>query len=76
MYYFDEMIDLGLKENQKFPTEAHKTVAQTIALRNPQVTNKGLLTEIVQSVLSVPESRIKKITLEQLFDEFNCPKVL
>ena len=75
MYMFEEMIDLGLKENQKFPTKAHKKVAQTIAICNSSVVNRNLLTEIVQSILLVPKNRIKKITMDQLIDEFNCPNV-
>jgi len=75
MYVFPTMINLGLEENQLFPTGAHKHVASRIALRNSNVTNRDTLTEIVQAVLRVPTDRIKEVTLRQLIDEFNCPDV-
>lgn len=75
MYIFNEMIDLGLKEGQEFTSEDHKIVAQTIGLRNPNVTNRDILVDIVQAVLKVPQDRIRKITYEELVKEFGCPLV-
>lgn len=75
MYIMESMIDLGLKENQTFPSEEHKAVAMTLGLCNPHVKTRDCLTSIVQAVCEVPIERIKTITLEEMIKEFDCPNV-
>ncbi len=75
MYAFPEMINIGLKEGQEFPSEDHKTVAQNIGLCNSNVHDATTLTEIVQSVIRVPADRIRTVTILELFEEFDCPEV-
>jgi len=75
MYLVENMIELGLLEGQKFPTKAHKKVAQAIALCNPNVRNRDTLTDIVQAVLKVPTAKIKTIPYEKLVDKYGCPHV-
>jgi len=71
MYILPDMIEIGLEDGKKFPTEDHKTVAQNIGLCNPEVTNAEKLTYIVNCILNVPNDRIKTVTLEELEKEFN-----
>ena len=75
MYIYEEMIDLGLKEGQTWPSDEHKHVAITIGLGNSNVTTKDKLIEIVQSVLKVPQERIKLVRYNELVAEFGCPAV-
>lgn len=75
MYILESMIDLGLKENQTFPSEDHKAVAMTLGLCNPHVKTRSTLTDIVQAVCKVPAERIKTITLDEIVNEFDCPNV-
>lgn len=66
---------MGLKEGQEFPSEDHKTVAQTIGLCNRNVFDADTLMEIVQSVIKVPVDRIRTVTAMELCEEFGCPVV-
>jgi len=75
MYAFPEMIDMGLQEGQKWTSSAHKQVASSIGLCNSNVTTRDCLTDIVQSILKVPQERIKLITIRELYNEFGCPQV-
>jgi hypothetical protein len=71
MYIFDDMIDLGLLENQKWPTRAHRKIAQTVLLCNPLVKTRDALINGTQRILKVPKKRIKKLTLDELIREFD-----
>ena len=73
MYAFPEMIDMGLKEGQQWPSEIHRAVAQNLALYNPDVRTRDHLTDIVQKIITVPMDRIKMLTLAQARDEFQVP---
>ena len=75
MYIFPELINLGLKDGQEFPSDDHKKVAMSVGLQNASVTNRDILTEIVQAVVKVPSERIRKVTLDDLANEFGCPRV-
>lgn len=75
MYAFPDMINIGLKEGQEFPSDDHRQVAQNIGLCNRNVFDADTLTEIVQSVIKVPADRIRTVTLIELCDEFDCPRV-
>lgn len=75
MYLLPEMIDLGLKTNQKWPTPAHKQVAQTIGLCNSRVTTRDALTEVVQAIRKVPKSKIKKVTVLDLAKDYDVPYI-
>lgn len=75
MYIVSKMIDMGLLENQQWPSQAHKRVAKTIALGNPNVKERDKLTDIVQAVIKVPKDKIKKIDYPTLVNEFNMPNV-
>lgn len=75
MYFFPSMLEMGLLENQEFPSEIYRLVAQEIAIQNSEVKDRDTLIDIVQSVLSVPGDRILSVTPEELENEFNCPRV-
>lgn len=73
MYILEDMINLGLKENQTFPSEEHKKVAMTLGLCNPRIKTRDNLTAVVQAVCKVPIERIQTITLAEIIEEFDCP---
>jgi hypothetical protein len=66
MYMLDDMIDMGLRDDQKWPSKAHRDVACNLALCNPIVTNRDTLTDIVQKVIAIPKADIKKVTMADL----------
>ena len=73
MYIVSDFIDMGLLEGQVWPSEVYRTVASNIAICNPNVRDRDTLTQIVQSVLKVPERDIRFITLDQLIQKYNLP---
>ena len=75
MYICPEMIDMGLEEGSEWPSDAHRVVAQTLGIGNPNIVDWGTLRTICQSVVKVPQERIKKVTYEQLKDEFDLPPI-
>lgn len=66
MYGFPEMIDMGLKDGQEWPSEVYKVVAQNLLIGNPNINTRDKLTEGVQNVLKIPETEIKTITVNDL----------
>lgn len=66
MYMLEDMIDMGLKRGQKWPTDTHRVVACNLALCNPLVRNRDTLTEIVQKVRKIPKSKIETVTMADL----------
>ena len=72
MYIFPEMLSIARK---KFPTKAYKTVAENIALCNPNVHTADMMIAVVEAILKVPKNRIKTITYNELVDEFGMPDV-
>jgi len=75
MYGFPEMIDMGLNEGEKFPSKAHRAVAQIIAIGNANVHTRDMLTEVVSAINRVPKKLIKKVTYDDLVDQFQMPDV-
>lgn len=76
MYIFPDMIDLGLKGDQEWPEdEAYCNVAQTVGLCNSLVTTRGSLTEVVQAVLSVPKSEVRRVTVFDLATIYKVPYI-
>ena len=75
MYAFPNMLVLGLKDEQDFPSEAHRIVAEHVAIGNPMVHDRDTLMGVVQAVISVPAERIEEVTYKQLVEEFGCPRV-
>lgn len=66
MYMLDDMIDMGLKEGQKWPSKAHREVAAALAICNSAITTRDDLTNVVQKVCAIPKARIKKVTRADL----------
>lgn len=75
MYLLPEFVDHGLKNEERWPSEAHRKVAIAAAIGNGRVTTMDALQEVVRCVIQVPLDRIKTITFEELANEFNCPFV-
>jgi hypothetical protein len=61
MYLIDDMIEMGLKDGQKWPTKAHRNVAINLALGNPLICTRDALTGVVQKVCAIPEKDIKTL---------------
>lgn len=68
IYNNSELIQKGLKEGQKFPSEFHEVLASILAYKN-----EDIVTEIVQAILKVPNERIENITYGELIKEFGMP---
>lgn len=68
MYVFSNMIDIGLKKNDKWASKAHKTVAQNVLLCNPRINTCQLMIDNVSIINAIPKEKIKKVTLHDLFD--------
>lgn len=66
MYGFPEMINMGLKNDQEWPSEAYQVVAVNLLICNPNINTIDKLTEGVQKVLNIPEDKIKTITMNDL----------
>lgn len=75
MYIMETMIDLGLNEGQKWPSEYHKDLAIAIGLCNPMVTKRDQLIEIVQAVMAIPESALEGITWGEIVNHYHVPYV-
>lgn len=75
MYMIPDMIDMGLRDGQKWPTKEHRAVAQVLFLANSQVTTKDQLMEAVSSILVIPANRIRTVTADEIVDEFHVPYV-
>jgi hypothetical protein len=65
MYVFPSMLDMT---KVKFPTKAHRAVAEKVLLCNPQYFTMSALMEGAKIVADVPKDRIKKVTVHDLFD--------
>lgn len=70
MYMFPNMIDLGLKEDQEWPNEVYKVVAQRVLLCNPLVTTRDALTNGVQKILSIPDDKIETVSVNDLVSDY------
>ncbi|MDD5651628.1 MAG: hypothetical protein PHF86_14635 [Candidatus Nanoarchaeia archaeon] len=73
MYIIPDLINLGLKDDQQWPTEAHKVVAQNLLLCRPEINDRDILIQCVQIILTVPIEKIETITLEELIKDYNFP---
>lgn len=73
MYILPHAINFGLKDGQKWPSEAHEYVAKTFGLCNPSVCTLTDLMEVVQAVIAIPLDRIESVTLEECRGEFQVP---
>lgn len=66
MYLLPDMVDMGLGDGQKWPTKAHRVVAQNLLLGNPLIRCRDQLNEGVQKVIAIPASRIETLTVADL----------
>lgn len=75
MYLHDDMIDMGLPEDQEWPDGTYRGVAIKIAINNPNVTSLDKMQEIIEIILNVPAEKIKTITYTELVDKYGMPDV-
>ena len=75
MYAFPEMISLGLLENQEWPSEAHKKVAQFIGLGNGRVDSQDKLIEVCQTVIAIPMDKIKIVDIVDCATNYDVPYI-
>ena len=62
MYILDYFIDMGLKENEKWKSKAHRDVASATCLCNPNVFSMDVLCNNVQIINQIPVGKIKEVT--------------
>ena len=75
MYMIDNMIDMGLEENEKWTSDAHRVVAQHVAILNPRITSKQKLMDTCSAINKIPENEIKKVTAEDLIGKYAVPNL-
>jgi hypothetical protein len=68
MYVFPEMIEIGMKKGEKWPSKAHKTVAMNALLCNPRITSAEIMKRNIEIINKIPKERIKKVTRAELFE--------
>lgn len=61
IYLHEEMVRIGLKEGQQFPSEEHRIFSVNLCIGNPFVSDADILTEIVQYICTIPNSDITSI---------------
>jgi hypothetical protein len=66
MYLMESMIDMGLKEGQEWPSDAHRVVASRLALGNRLVHTRDALNDVVQKVIAIPADKIETVTIADL----------
>lgn len=66
MYMIPDMLEMGLKPGQKWPSDAHRVVAMKLCLCNPLVDHMDALIDLIQKINSIPEDKIKTVTLNEL----------
>lgn len=70
MYLFEDMIDLGLKDGQKFPTKSHRDVAIALCIGNRSIKSRDDLREVVQNIIKMSKKDVENKTYEDfLYDE-------
>ena len=63
----NDMIEIGLPEGEKWPTEiAYKKVAQNILIGNPHINSINAFQTGVKNILKIPLDKIKTITIHEL----------
>lgn len=71
MYIFPEMIEMGLKEGEKWSSEDHREVAMTVCLCNPLITSRDDLQHNVGIINSISQENIRTVTGADLI-ELGC----
>jgi hypothetical protein len=62
----DMMIDLGLENFEKWPSQDHKIVAQNVCLCNPRINSRNKLMEVCSVIIRIPNDKIRIITRNQI----------
>ena len=65
MYMFPEMIDMGLQENQDWPSSSHRIVAQKLLLCNPRVFTRQALMDYCSIINKLTKEEVEKLTIEE-----------
>lgn len=73
MYLLPDMIDMGLKDGERFKSEDHRTVCINIVIGRPGLDHLDQMVDVVSAVNAIPTNRIKTVTLEDCKKEFNVP---
>lgn len=71
MYLFDEMIDCGLREGERWTSDDHRNVAIATCIANANVDTMGTLVNNVSAINAIPQDKIRKVTMHDLF-ELGC----
>lgn len=68
MYGFPDMIEMGLKDDDKWASDIHKIVAISCCICNPSVFTRETLQKNVDIINNIPDDKIKLVTLQDLED--------
>lgn len=70
MFVFPSMLSLAFPDDQeeKWTSPTHKKVVELALLCNPRINTRQLLIENAAAINAIPEDRIKKVTLTDLFN--------
>ncbi len=66
MYLFEDMVDMALPKDIKWPTKYHRKVAINLLIANPSVTTLNAIQNGVLNVLSISKGQIESINLDEL----------
>jgi len=75
MYLMPDMIDMGVEEGGKFPSEAHRTVCINVVIGRPGFDQLDHMIDVIKAVNKIPNHRIKNVTIGDLINEFNVPYI-
>lgn len=66
MYCLPDMVDLGLRKGETWPTDAHRKVAEALAIGEPSIRTRDQMISLVGKINSIPADKIKLVTMADL----------
>lgn len=66
MYLFDDMVDMGLPDGVRWPSEMHRMAAQNLLIANPSIENMDDLKKGVLNIINIPGKTLETLTIEDL----------
>jgi len=66
MYILDDMVDMGLPDGVRWPSEMHRMAAQNILIANPEISNMDDLKKGVLNIINIPSEVLPSLTLDDL----------
>jgi hypothetical protein len=73
MYIIPETVDVGLLNDQDWPSPEHRQVAQNFALCNSNVNTIDKMIAICQAIIKIPQEKIRTITVAECREVYAVP---